>query len=136
MLQCIAITRVPPIEAYLALAAMEGGPEDPLESLTPDDIVLCELAQYPGHTAHAAVLYSAASVDHPDLWLFWTDDGCYRFPRLPPCLVQGKSGRFGREACMLYDQHASVHSWAMRDPLGDVVSEMVRKAMDETDDGP
>ncbi|MET9148334.1 hypothetical protein [Streptomyces sp. NPDC004042] len=98
--------------------------------------MLCELGEDPAHTAHAAVLYSAALADHPDLWLFWTDDGCYRFPQLPPCLVQGKGSRFGREACMLYDQHASRHSWAISDPLGDLVSEMVRKAMDETDDGP
>ncbi|WP_043368771.1 hypothetical protein [Streptomyces griseus] len=63
MLQCTAITNLPPDEALPALLAMDDGPDDAEDLLEDKPYVLCELGEHDETAEHASRcgLYE----DHP-----------------------------------------------------------------------
>ncbi|WDG31276.1 hypothetical protein N7925_24585 [Streptomyces sp. CA-278952] len=145
MLQCTAVTVVPFVEALLALATMEGGPEHPPDVLAQDDFLLCELGEHDEAAEHAAHIWTADVPDvERDLWLLWAGTGAhrvYRFATLPlcPALLRDLVTR-AVTSCAYLDHHPGPHSWTVTDPLGDLITqhihgEVQRLAGDEDNSG-
>lgn len=144
MLQCTAYTEIPEIDAFVALTAMEGGPDYPPDVLAVGEFLLCELGEHDDHTEHAAQLWTADTPAIRDLWLFWSGAGALRrcgFAGLPPCPASTcpKSVRHG-QMCMFYVGHPAPHSWEVTDPLGSMLDQLARSAVrqklwDDQDDG-
>lgn len=87
VLQCTALTEVPEVEALVALITMEGAPRNPLDVLSPDDFLLCELAEHDEGAEHSAHLWTAEQSSGRELWMFWADSGARctsSTPRLTP----------------------------------------------------
>ncbi|WYB30278.1 hypothetical protein V6574_10060 [Streptomyces sp. SM1P] len=83
MLQCTAVTLLPP-DAVLRLTAP--GADSPEDS---EPYVLCELGEHHStptgpHTEHAAYLRPGRTPDSPALWFFWTGSGPERTHRAEP----------------------------------------------------
>lgn len=126
MLQCTAVTLLPP-DAVLRLLAPEvdgpGGPEP---------YVLCELGEHDGphdapHTEHAAFLRPGRTPDSAAQWFFWTGDGperAHRTDRAPWCpALLRRLGSDVVRRCAFFDHHPAPHSWDVEDPLGDLIAE-------------
>ncbi|NEC24214.1 hypothetical protein [Streptomyces parvus] len=130
MLQCTAVTDVPFHEALLALATTQGGPEHPPDVLAEDKFPLCELGEHDEAADHAARLWAADGPgDDRDLWFLWADVGThrvYRFADLPlcPALLRHLTTRTVTP-CAYFGHHPGPHSWAVTDPLGDLIAERV-----------
>ncbi|MGW8986848.1 hypothetical protein ACWGQ9_29885 [Streptomyces parvus] len=130
MLQCTAVTDVPFHEALLALATTEGGPEHPPDVLAEDEFLLCELGEHDEAAEHAAHLWAAdVPGDDRDLWFLWTGSGSHRVYRfaalsLCPALLRDLANRTAT-SCAYFDHHPGPHSWAVTDPLGDLLAERV-----------
>ncbi|MEU7329856.1 hypothetical protein [Streptomyces parvus] len=136
MLQCTALTEVPEAEALVALITMEGAPHNPMDVLSPDDFLLCELAEHDEGAEHAAHLWTAEPSSSRELWIFWADRGArrvHRFAELFPCpgtlryLATGDA-----QGCALHVQHPAAHSWDVTDPLGDLVDDLVEEGSSRT----
>lgn len=123
MLQCTAVTLLPPDAVSRLSAPRTDGPEDP------EPYVLCELGTHDDgpHTEHAAYLQPGRTPDSPALWFFWTGSGPERShraesaPWCPAVLRRLDSGLVRR--CALFDHHTAPHSWDVTDPLGDLIAE-------------
>ncbi|WP_137233370.1 hypothetical protein [Streptomyces sp. BPSDS2] len=123
MLQCTAVTLLPPDAVSRLSAPGTDGPEDP------EPYVLCELGTHDDgpHTEHAAYLRPGRTPDSPALWFFWTGSGPERSHRAesapwrPAVLRRLDSGLVRR--CALFDHHTAPHSWDVTDPLGDLIAE-------------
>ncbi|MFI2119367.1 hypothetical protein ACH489_33375 [Streptomyces rubiginosohelvolus] len=126
MLQCTAVTLLPP-DPVLRLTAPGA---DSLED--PEPYVLCELGTHDTtptgpHTEHAAYIGPGRTPDSPALWFFWTGSGPERThravsaPWCPAVLRRLDSGLVRR--CALFDHHPASHSWDVTDPLGDLIAE-------------
>ncbi|MFE6982472.1 hypothetical protein [Streptomyces griseus] len=123
MLQCTAVTLLPPDAVSRLSAPGTDGPEDP------EPYVLCELGTHDDgpHTEHAAYLRPGRTPDSPALWFFWTCSGPERTHRAesaswcPAVLRRLDSGLVRR--CALFDHHTAPHSWDVTDPLGDLIAE-------------
>ncbi|MFE7335922.1 hypothetical protein [Streptomyces griseus] len=123
MLQCTAVTLLPPDAVSRLTAPGTDGPEDP------EPYVLCELGTHDDrpHTEHAAYLRPGRTPDSPALWFFWTGSGPERTHRAesaswcPAVLRRLDSGLVRR--CALFDHHTAPHSWDVTDPLGDLIAE-------------
>ncbi|MFJ7081839.1 hypothetical protein ACIQU8_01175 [Streptomyces griseus] len=123
MLQCTAVTLLPPDAVSRLTALGTDGPEDP------EPYVLCELGTHDDgpHTEHAAYLRPGRTPDSPALWFFWTGSGPERTHRAesaswcPAVLRRLDSGLVRR--CALFDHHTAPHSWDVTDPLGDLIAE-------------
>lgn len=130
VLQCTSVTDVPFHEALLALASMEGGPEHPPDVLAEGEFLLCELGEHDEAAEHAAHLWTAdVPGEDRDLWLTWTGTGShrvYRFSALPlcPALLRDLATR-SVTSCAYFDHHPGPHSWAVTDPLGDLIAERI-----------
>ncbi|WP_097955423.1 MULTISPECIES: hypothetical protein [unclassified Streptomyces] len=130
MLQCTAVTDVPLIEALVALAGMEGGPEHPQDVLVQDDFLLCELGEHGEAAEHAAHAWTAdVPDDDRDLWLLWTGTGAHRvhrFDTLPlcPALLRDLVTR-AVTSCAYFDHHPGPHSFSVTDPLGDLIAQQI-----------
>ncbi|MFJ8250766.1 hypothetical protein [Streptomyces sp. NPDC094466] len=122
MLQCTAVTLLPP-DAVLRLLA--SGLDDPGD---PEPYVLCELGEHDGtHTEHAAFLRPGRTPDSAAQWFFWTGDGterAHRTDRAPwcPALLRRLDTDVVRQ-CSFFDHHTASHSWDVGDPLGDLIAE-------------
>ncbi|RPK91867.1 hypothetical protein [Streptomyces sp. ADI98-10] len=131
MLQCTAVTQLPYGEALLALATMEGGPERPRDVVEPDDFVLCELADHDESAEHAAHLWTADVPDDRDLWFLWSGTGAHRVHRLDPLrlcpAVLRELATCTVTTCAFFDRHPGPHSWAVTDPLGELIAEHVHR---------
>lgn len=130
MLQCTAVTAVPLPEALLALAALEGGPEHPPDVLAEDEFLLCELGEHDDAAEHAAHLWTAdVPDDDRDLWLLWAGTDAhrvYRFDVLPLCPARLRDLVTRTvTSCAYFDHHPGPHSWAVTDPLGDLIAERI-----------
>ncbi|MEV7112449.1 hypothetical protein [Streptomyces anulatus] len=136
MLQCTAVTLLPP-DAVLRLLAP--GVDDPGD---PEPYVLCELGEHDGphdgpHTEHAAFLRPGRTPDSAAQWFFWTGDGRDRTHRAGsepwcPALLR----RLGTDVvrrCAFFDHHTAPHSWDVDDPLGDLIAE--RLVPDDSPEG-
>ncbi|MFJ4963584.1 hypothetical protein EES43_19290 [Streptomyces sp. ADI96-02] len=141
MLQCTAVTEVPYAEALLALATMEGGPGRPPDALAPDEFLLCELGEHDESVQHAAHLWAADTPDDRDLWFLWSGTGAHRVHGLDtlslcPALYRDLIAHTV-SACAFFDHHPGPHSWAVTDPLGDLLTEHthaeVRRLLSEGD---
>ncbi|MFD4224457.1 hypothetical protein [Streptomyces griseus] len=125
MLQCTAVTLLPPDAVLRLTAPGTDGPEDP------EPYVLCELGTHDDgpHTEHAAYLQPGRTPDSPALWFFWTGSGPERAhraesaPWCPAVLRRLDSGLVRR--CALFDHHTAAHSWDVTDPLGDLIAEQL-----------
>ncbi|MFD7745807.1 hypothetical protein ACFV2V_28515 [Streptomyces sp. NPDC059698] len=122
MLQCTAVTALPPEDLLRLLAADEDGPVDP------EPYVLCELGAHDDQgTEHAAYLVPGRTPDSPALWFFWIGsepERAHRTAYVPWCPVilrQVATGIVRR--CTLHEGHSAAHSWDVADPLGDLVAE-------------
>lgn len=129
MLQCTAFTELPEMGARMALMVVDDEPDRPSEAPELEDFLLCELGEHGEETEHAAQL--AATSGGQDLWMFWTDADArrkFRFAELLPCpaVIHRLSVTEG-EACVLFDRHPAVHSWDVRDPLADLMTERIRE---------
>ncbi|BFP55414.1 hypothetical protein OG554_12040 [Streptomyces griseus] len=124
MLQCTAVTLLPPDAVLRLTAPGTDGPEDP------EPYVLCELGAHDNRqTEHAAYLRPGRTPDSPALWFFWTGSGPERAhraesaPWCPAVLRRLDSGLVRR--CALFDHHTAPHSWDVTDPLGDLLAEQL-----------
>ncbi|MGW8986779.1 hypothetical protein ACWGQ9_29520 [Streptomyces parvus] len=128
MLQCTAVTLLPPDAVLRPTAPGADSPEDP------EPYVLCELGEHDStptgpHTEHAAYLRPGRTPDSPALWFFWTGSGperAHRAGRAPWCpavLRRLDSGLVQR--CALFDHHTAAHSWDVTDPLCDLIAEQL-----------
>ncbi|WP_069742375.1 hypothetical protein [Streptomyces sp. EN23] len=123
MLQCTAVTLLPPDAVLRLTAPGADSTEDP------EPYVLCELGTHDDHehTEHAAYLRPGRTPDAPALWFFWTGRGPERThraessPWCPAVLRRLDSGVVRR--CALFDHHTAAHSWDVTDPLGDLIAE-------------
>ncbi|MFD4028526.1 hypothetical protein ACFWRV_34180 [Streptomyces sp. NPDC058576] len=122
MLQCTAVTLLPPAAVLRLLAPGTDDPDDP------EPYVLCELGTHDDqHPEHAAYLRPGRTPDSPALWFFWTGSGTERAHRAEPApwcpavLRRLDSGLVRR--CALFDHHIASHSWDVTDPLGDLIAE-------------
>ncbi|MFJ1593282.1 hypothetical protein ACIOD0_24020 [Kitasatospora albolonga] len=127
MLQCTAVTRLPIMEALVALTTMEGGPGHPPDVLV-EAFVLCELAGHDETAEHASHLYTADTRDNRDLWFRWTGTGAhrvYRFDVVPRCLAELHELRTDLiEQCVLFHDHRPRdHSFSVTDPLHEAITE-------------
>ncbi|MDW4913214.1 MULTISPECIES: hypothetical protein [Streptomyces] len=120
VLQCTAVTALPPEEVQ-RLRASEDGPEEP------EPYVLCELGAHDGQdTEHAAYLVPGRTPESPAVWFFWAGGEPERVhrsayvPWCPAILRQVDTGVVRR--CNLFDRHGAAHSWDVADPLGDLVA--------------
>ncbi|PZT76628.1 MULTISPECIES: hypothetical protein [unclassified Streptomyces] len=131
MLQCTAYTKIPELDALVALTTMEGGPEQPPDALAFGDHLMCELGEHDDHQEHAAQLWSAEIPAERDLWLLWngTDaNRAYRFTELTPCPALYRPDSVEHcEACVFYAGHPAAHSWNVRDPLGRLLEDIARR---------
>lgn len=122
MLQCTAVTLLPP---GAVLRLLSPGVDDPGD---PEPYVLCELGEHDGqHTEHAAFLRPGRTPDSPAQWFFWTGDGperVHRTDRAPwcPALLRRLDTDVVRR-CSFFDHHTAPHSWDVDDPLGDLIAE-------------
>ncbi|WP_050491177.1 hypothetical protein [Streptomyces sp. NRRL WC-3540] len=91
MLQCTAITNLPPDEALPALLAMDDGPDDAEDLLEDKPYVLCELGEHDETAEHASRLWTAETEPPASLWFL----------------------------CGLYEDHPGNHSFHITDPLRD-----------------
>ncbi|MFH8364502.1 hypothetical protein ACH4FV_33610 [Streptomyces anulatus] len=132
MLQCTAVTLLPP-DAVLRLLAR--GPDDTDD---PEPYVLCELSEHDSPlTEHAAFLRPGRTPDSAAQWFFWTGDGPERAHRTGsepwcPALLR----RLGTDVvrrCAFFDHHTAPHSWDVEDPLGDLIAE--RLVPDDSPEG-
>ncbi|MFH9202719.1 hypothetical protein ACH4KO_33960 [Streptomyces anulatus] len=132
MLQCTAVTLLPP-DAVLRLLAP--GVDDPGD---PEPYVLCELGEHDGqHTEHAAFLRPGRTPDSSAQWFFWTGGGperLHRTDRAPwcPALLRRLDTDVVRR-CAYFDHHPAPHSWDVEDPLGDLIAE--RLVSDDSPEG-
>ncbi|MCC0580358.1 hypothetical protein, partial [Streptomyces californicus] len=79
MLQCTAITNLPPDEALPALLAMDDGPDDAEDLLEDKPYVLCELGEHDETAEHASRLWTAETEPPASLWFLWaTSAGGHR----------------------------------------------------------
>lgn len=122
MLQCTAVTLLPP-DALLRLIAP--GVDDPSD---PEPYVLCELGEHDGqHTEHAAFLRPGRTPDSSAQWFFWTGGGperLHRTDRAPWCpALLRRLGTDVVRRCAFFDHHPASHSWDVEDPLGDLIAE-------------
>nr|WP_202468023.1 hypothetical protein [Streptomyces sp. SID8378] len=126
VLQCTAVTLLPPDAVLRLTAPGTDSPEDP------EPYVLCELGEHDSTptgppTEHAAYLRPGRTPDSPALWFFWTGSGPERAHRAEPApwcpavLRRFDSGLVRR--CALFDHHPATHSWDVTDPLGDLIAE-------------
>ncbi|MEU6951077.1 hypothetical protein [Streptomyces sp. NPDC045714] len=122
MLQCTAVTLLPP-DAVLRLLAP--GLDDPGD---PEPYVLCELGEHHGpHAEHAAFLRPGRTPDSAAQWFFWAGHGterAHRTGRAPWCPALLR--RFDTDVvrrCSFFDHHPAPHSWDVDDPLGDLIAE-------------
>ncbi|SBU95011.1 hypothetical protein YW5DRAFT_04980 [Streptomyces sp. Ncost-T6T-1] len=123
MLQCTAVTLLPPDAVLRLTAPGADGPEDP------EPYVLCELGEHHAspRTEHAAYLRPGRTPDSPALWFFWTGSGPERAHRAEsspwcPALLRRLDSRLVRR-CALFDHHPAPHSWDVTDPLGDRIAD-------------
>lgn len=136
MLQCTAVTLLPP-DAVLRLLSPEV--DDPGD---PEPYVLCELGEHDDphdgpHTEHAAFLRPGRTPDSPAQWFFWTGGEPGRVHRTGsepwcPALLR----RLGTDVvrrCAFFDHHTAPHSWDVEDPLGDLIAE--RLVPDDSPEG-
>ncbi len=136
MLQCTAVTLLPP-DAVLRLLAR--GPDDTDD---PEPYVLCELGAHDGThdgppTEHAAFLRPGRTPDSAARWFFWTGDGPERVHRTGsepwcPALLRRLDTDVVRR-CSFFDHHTAPHSWDVEDPLGDLIAE--RLVSDDSPEG-
>ncbi|MEI7030679.1 hypothetical protein [Streptomyces pratensis] len=129
MLQCTAVTDVPLAECLLALTTMEGGPDHPPGVLARDDFLLCELAEHDESAEHAAHLWTAGTPDDRDLWFLWSGSGAHRVHRLDtvplcPARLRDLATRTVT-TCAFFNRHPGPHSWAVTDPLGELIAERI-----------
>ncbi|MFD6421675.1 hypothetical protein [Streptomyces sp. NPDC060198] len=132
MLQCTAVCRIPEIDALVFLTAMKGAPEQPVDHLSLlDEYALCELGEHAEDVEHAAFIGGAEDGSQVDLWMYW-DDG------LPPRFAESRSCRavtwlislpHSVDRCTLPPGHPPGHSWDVTDPLGDLLDEAARRAV-------
>ncbi|WP_103533620.1 hypothetical protein [Streptomyces sp. SM11] len=129
MLQCTAVTQVPPDEVLSALTTSDGQPDEPPDGLGPDHFLLCELAGHDEHIEHAAHLWPAETPSAPAPWFFWTGTGAdlvHRVDTVPWCpAVLRHLGTGVVRLCAFFDHHVAPHSWSVTDPLGDLIAERV-----------
>ncbi|MFB8051699.1 hypothetical protein [Streptomyces rubiginosohelvolus] len=123
------MTQVPYVEALLALATMEGGPEHPPDAVEPEEFVLCELGDHDESAEHAGHLWTADTTDDQDLWLLWSGTGAHRVHRLDllhlcPAVLRELATRTVT-TCAFFDHHPGPHSFSVTDPLGDLIAEHV-----------
>ncbi|WP_424919429.1 hypothetical protein [Streptomyces sp. wa1064] len=136
LLQCTAVTLLPP-DAVLRLLAR--GPDDTDD---PEPYVLCELGAHDGThdgppTEHAAFLRPGRTPDSAARWFFWTGDGPERVHRTGsepwcPALLRRLDTDVVRR-CSFFDHHTAPHSWDVEDPLGDLIAE--RLVSDDSPEG-
>jgi len=86
--------------------------------------VRCELGVW--HEGdHAAYVWDQADAPRHALWVRWNPDGdVLRFENLHWCEVDEPIS--GDNACTLYREHASGHSWSLRDPDTEALDRQVR----------
>ncbi|MFE2296338.1 hypothetical protein [Streptomyces sp. NPDC059452] len=127
VLQCTAVTGTPIVEALVALADMEEGPDDPREALA-RDFLLCELGEHDESTEHAAHLCAAEGRYDRDLWFMWAGSEThrvYRFAALSLCpATLHDFDRGSIRQCLLFFGHRPrTHSFHVTDPLGALITE-------------
>ncbi|MEV5260959.1 hypothetical protein AB0L02_23270 [Streptomyces anulatus] len=136
MLQCTAVTLLPP-DAVLRLLATGAG-----DLADPEPYVLCELGEHDAphdgpHTEHAAFLRPGRTPDSPAEWFFWTGGGAerlHRTDRAPWCpALLRRLGTDVVRRCAFFDRHTAPHSWDVDDPLGDLIAE--RLVPDDSPEG-
>lgn len=129
MLQCTAVTALPPDEALAALLSMDDGPDDTDDLLGDKPYVLCELGEHDEVVEHAARLWTAETEPPKSLWFLWADRaGDHRFTTLPLCPVRIHHVRENyRQWCGLYEDHPGNHSFHVRDPLRDAHHAQIRR---------
>ncbi|MFJ2025803.1 hypothetical protein ACIODW_18660 [Streptomyces sp. NPDC087897] len=138
MLQCTAVTALPPDEALAALVSMEGGPDDADDLLHDKPYVLCELGEHREAVEHAARLWTAETEPPASLWFLWTDSSGghrvhHRLVTLALCPVRIHHVRENyRQWCGLYDHHPGNHSFHVRDPLRDAHHAQIRRDAERT----
>ncbi|MFF8554071.1 hypothetical protein ACF058_14670 [Streptomyces sp. NPDC015501] len=132
MLQCTAVTTLPPGEALAVLLSMDDGPDDAGELLGGKPYVLCELGEHGELGEHAARLWTAETEPPVSLWFLWTDSTGghrvhHRFTALPLCPVRIHHVKENyRQWCGLYDDHPGNHSFHVTDPLRDAHHAQIR----------
>ncbi|MGW2277618.1 hypothetical protein [Streptomyces sp. NPDC001770] len=132
MLQCTAVRRVPEIDALVALIAMEGASEQPIDQLSLlDEYTLCELGEHAEGVEHAAFIGGAEDGSGVDLWMYWSAGLPARFEESRSCrAVTWLISRPEKvDRCTLPPGHPAGHSWDVVDPLGDLLDEAARRAV-------
>ncbi|MFE2289932.1 hypothetical protein [Streptomyces sp. NPDC059452] len=127
MLQCTAVTPVPPpAELTAVLATMKGGPDHPQDALPRDRFLLCELGEHDEHTEHAALLWAPETPTASALWFFWDGTGAHRVHRVgtvPWCpAVLRVFATASVLPCSFFQDHVASHSWGVTDPLGELIA--------------
>ncbi|SCK58741.1 hypothetical protein YUWDRAFT_05463 [Streptomyces sp. AmelKG-D3] len=131
VLQCTAVTATPQLEALEALEEMEGGPDDADSHLDHHEHLLCRLSEHDETTEHAAHLWTAETNPSRGLWLLWTGASAHRvyrfavFAECPAVLHDVEQG--SRQWCGLPGDHALPHSFHVKDPLRDLLTERIRR---------
>ncbi|MFB6909159.1 hypothetical protein ACFCWB_33270 [Streptomyces bacillaris] len=134
VLQCTAVTQLPPGETLVALLGMRDGPDDADDYLADKGIVLCELGDHTDDIEHAARLWSAESEPPLDLWFRWTmGSGAHRiyhrFATVPACpAILRTMEDDSRQWCGFFAEHHPLpHSFDVVDPLRDAIAEQARR---------
>ncbi|WP_411083217.1 hypothetical protein [Streptomyces sp. cmx-18-6] len=109
MNQCTAVALLPPPDHVIALSIPGHRPEP--------GYVLCELGEDHEGGDHAAMLWDVRDRPESAVWVRW-DAGRARLTRLLWCPTLDSR----REACGLFAQHPSGHSWEVTDPVHEAIT--------------
>ncbi|MFI1016287.1 hypothetical protein [Streptomyces sp. NPDC020965] len=124
MLPCTSVIELPYLDMLIELFIAG---ED-TEGVSPDHTYTpCEIED--GHIGEHANQVGNGESGRASLWVLWTE-AVFRFELLPWCEAPSPDRT---DVCVLYAGHRLGHSWAVRDPLRDLLEDAARDDMTEQD---